>query len=271
MNRLNQQAKKIALLGARGLTSFSAPTTLASHRVVAALQQQSIPVQQIIYRSCSTEDDAENQTLSEVLANELATEKVDQLDEKIDQEFLDIEKIISSQFKIESTTGKGTTTLAREEGDEKIVVEFDCQDEMNGDEDEIDYDAAFARENMSPSGELTDENYESEQAEVDTIGIHFTTTVTKGTSVLKFDCVATQQLTIKHVEFFPKGTGPEGENNYGGPLFNDLDPDLQDKFLEYLEARGIDTDMCYYILKYSREKEHHEYMNWLEQLCKFTH
>jgi hypothetical protein len=131
--------------------------------------------------------------------------------------------------------------VSREEGDEKVVVEFDCQDEMNGDEDEIDYDAAFERENarQMSSGAFPDENHDSEQAEVDTIGIHFTTTVTKATGVLKFDCVATQQLSIKHVNFIPEGSDPNGIDNYGGPLFSDLDPDLQETFIGYAEIRKV--------------------------------
>lgn len=51
---------------------------------------------------------------------------------------------------------------------------------------------------------------------------------------------------------------------YPGPLFGQLDEDLQILLEEYLDERGIDTRMALFIPDYIDYKEQKEYLKWLE-------
>ncbi|KAF9638550.1 Mitochondrial glycoprotein [Lasiodiplodia theobromae] len=57
---------------------------------------------------------------------------------------------------------------------------------------------------------------------------------------------------------------------YPGPLFGQLDEDLQILLEEYLDERGIDTRMALFIPDYIDYKEQKEYLKWLENLKNFV-
>ena len=57
---------------------------------------------------------------------------------------------------------------------------------------------------------------------------------------------------------------------YGGPVFDQLEESLQDAFYDYLEDRGINDDMCFFVLTYSGHKEQQEYKYWLNNLLQFV-
>lgn len=57
---------------------------------------------------------------------------------------------------------------------------------------------------------------------------------------------------------------------YGGPVFQDLDEDLQVLFERYIEERGITTDLALFIPNYVQYKEQKEYMKWLENVHDFV-
>ncbi|KAL0259850.1 Mitochondrial acidic protein mam33 [Diplodia seriata] len=84
---------------------------------------------------------------------------------------------------------------------------------------------------------------------------------------------------INNVHYFPEAEQAEPKtaekdwarrNTYPGPLFGQLDEDLQLLLEEFLEERGIDTRMALFIPDYIDYKEQREYLKWLENLKGFV-
>ena len=86
-------------------------------------------------------------------------------------------------------------------------------------------------------------------------GINFSCTITKldGSShgTLHIDGVASQELQIDTLKY----TSEVNVTSYNGPVFEQLDEDLQDALYDYLGDRGIDEELSYFILAYSKYKE----------------
>ncbi|CAL5098393.1 unnamed protein product [Urochloa decumbens] len=91
--------------------------------------------------------------------------------------------------------------------------------------------------------------------------------------VLHFDCRAFSaegkpgfaDCTINAVRYH-SSPGDDGEDNYGGPEFRDLDPQLKAALQEYLVARGVNSKLAGSILQHLLQKEHAQYLNWLKIL-----
>lgn len=64
---------------------------------------------------------------------------------------------------------------------------------------------------------------------------------------------------------FPAGS----EKYYAGPPFAQLDEELQNFFVNYLEERGIDANIALFIPDYIDVKEQREYLAWLSRVKKF--
>ena len=64
--------------------------------------------------------------------------------------------------------------------------------------------------------------------------------------------------------------GVPDDSTYNGPAFDNLSESLQDAFVNYLEDRKINSDLCHFIISYSQDKEQREYVHWLTNLVKFT-
>lgn len=56
---------------------------------------------------------------------------------------------------------------------------------------------------------------------------------------------------------------------YQGPRFSDLDPALQTALEQYLQTKGLDSELADFIVAYSEYKEENEYRQWLKNLEKF--
>ncbi|KAH7447905.1 hypothetical protein KP509_01G126700 [Ceratopteris richardii] len=56
---------------------------------------------------------------------------------------------------------------------------------------------------------------------------------------------------------------------YGGPIFEDLDEDLQQGFHEILEVRGLTAKFAWYMMDYMTDKEQREYVRWLHRVRDF--
>lgn len=202
-------------------------------------------------------------TLEEVLSSELIAEKSD---DSIDVELVDITEQIQKTFKINDEPGLGIVTLERKFKGETIEIVFDCQDEVDDDEDTLgEYMEDVLSEDDDKKGD-DDEEDESESF----VGINFNVIISKGKEKMMMNCVASKNLRIENAQFIPAGKEIDDENLYGGPLFYQLDESLQEAFKSYLSDRKIDEDLCYFILAYSRSKEQKEYVNWLEKMLDFT-
>ncbi|KAF4305811.1 Mitochondrial glycoprotein [Botryosphaeria dothidea] len=129
--------------------------------------------------------------------------------------------------------------------------------------------------------ELQDEEYpEGEQQS--SFPARAVVTITKDgqKGALSIDAVAQDSaFQINNVHYFPDAEQAEPRtaekdwarrNTYPGPLFGQLDEDLQILLEEYLEERGIDTRMALFIPDYIDYKEQKEYLRWLENLKDFV-
>lgn len=202
-------------------------------------------------------------TLNELLVQEVTYEMTSE--ESIDQEVEDSKAQITDMFKIEEHVGHGAVKMNRSFSGEEIFISFDCQDEADMDDMPFDMQNPEEQQQIGSGQEGEDE--------VDPgldYGINFEVTITKGDTKLHFDCIAASELRIENIRFFTNGVSTECEDTYGGPKFHDLEQKVQDSFYDYLQERGIDNDLGFFVLSYSRFKEQNEYINWLNNVISFT-
>ena len=60
------------------------------------------------------------------------------------------------------------------------------------------------------------------------------------------------------------------DNLYNGPLFSELEDDLQDGIMLYLEEHGIDSNFAEVMQNVIRVKEQEEYIHFLDKLKVFV-
>lgn len=105
------------------------------------------------------------------------------------------------------------------------------------------------------------------------------------TYICRFECKSDgTYLSILHVSMEPtsmvddNGTAKTNDNDlslmddslYTGPLFEELDDEVQRQFTLYLEERGVNADLGAYLLRLVHDKEQREYMHWLEKVRDFV-
>jgi complement component 1 Q subcomponent-binding protein len=104
--------------------------------------------------------------------------------------------------------------------------------------------------------------------------------VTKNGEALRFGLsVEDQELVMETVAHF-KDAGialddtPNGDHkrtsHYPGPLIHELDSNVADNFLSYLEERGVNDDLAVFITEYAFWVEQQEYEHWLSSVGKFV-
>nr|AFK41988.1 unknown [Lotus japonicus] len=90
-------------------------------------------------------------------------------------------------------------------------------------------------------------------------------------SILQFDCEVYEEtlhgsaFDIDNVYFLNSSTCLSS-SVYRGPLFSELDINLQDAFKEYLIAKGIRLGLTNFLLHYLHTREQEQYVNWLKKL-----
>ncbi|KAF9596021.1 hypothetical protein IFM89_006948 [Coptis chinensis] len=90
-------------------------------------------------------------------------------------------------------------------------------------------------------------------------------------SILQFNCGVVSkgcdlsEFSIYHASCLPQSSYLN-DSVYKGPLFSDLDPQLQATFKEYLIARGIGENLTNFLLLHLHKKETDQYVNWLGRL-----
>lgn len=88
-------------------------------------------------------------------------------------------------------------------------------------------------------------------------------------------------LHIDAVRYFKQGQiqpqdmttvdiGEQRQDLYMGPVFDELDEQIQTTFSRYLEERGIDTALATFLPDYVDYKEQKEYVNWLKDVNDFV-
>ena len=145
-------------------------------------------------------------------------------------------------FTLTETRGDTLLTLTRQFGAETINVDVMVNDQPE------------------------EEPFESDEGVLDVdVGVVFTVQVVKGEKSLVFECKSDgSYLSITHVAIEPT-TGQMEDSAYLGPVFDELDDELQRQFQVYLEERGIGPDLGGYLLRLVHDKEQREYVDWLQE------
>eukprot|EP00878_Enallax_costatus_P000814 GHUV01000939.1.p1 GENE.GHUV01000939.1~~GHUV01000939.1.p1 ORF type:complete len:252 (+),score=58.73 GHUV01000939.1:177-932(+) len=154
-------------------------------------------------------------------------------------------------FVLHSTMGDTAISLTREYKGEKISV--DCSVNL--------------QDSLAVGGYEEGEE-EDEGAEAD--DVNFNVTVTKGDKALVFECISDgSYVDIRHISLEPAG-GLDSETTYTGPVFAELDSELQNAFREYITERGINEDLGEFLRHLMFDKEQQEYMHWLDTVKDFV-
>lgn len=86
----------------------------------------------------------------------------------------------------------------------------------------------------------------------------------------RFDCKSDgSYLTILHVSLEPSD-GEFEDSMYTGPVYDELDEEVQRQFIAFLESRGVTPDLGGYLLRAVHDKEQREYIYWLERVHAFV-
>ena len=112
-----------------------------------------------------------------------------------------------------------------------------------------------------------EEPFETEEGALDVdVGVVFAVQVAKGDDSLVFECKSDgSYLEVQHVAVEPT-SGDVADSAYTGPVFEELDEEVQRQFGEYLEERGVTAELGAYPLRLVHDKEQREYMYWLERV-----
>ncbi|CAO3607109.1 unnamed protein product [Mucor hiemalis] len=201
------------------------------------------------------------------------------------KEFLD-----SNLFKIEDNVGSDKVTLTRTFGNENISVVFSISDinntveEFEEEDEELNLKDAPKDESDDDIKEIEEKKEEVEEEEEEaSFPVRATVLVQKeGKGCLVLNTVAQDgYLHIDAVRYFKEGQldkdeivkgeiGEQRQDLYMGPVYEELDEDLQQTFCKYLEERGIDTALATFLPDYVDYKEQKEYVNWLKDVNDFV-
>lgn len=148
-------------------------------------------------------------------------------------------------FKLTEKDGDTLLTLTRTFNDETINVDLHV--------------------NNQPAAEV-DESAEDETLSI----VVFNVTVTRGSHALVVECESDgTYVAINHVAHEPKD-GVDSESIYTGPVFDELDENLQNEFRSYIHERGINNELGEYLRHLIYDKEQREYTSWLKKVEAFV-
>lgn len=156
----------------------------------------------------------------------------------------DVEDISNEfPFKIKDNPGERTILLSRKFQDETIKIEIDM-----------------------PS--ISDDDDDAKDADVSSIPL--VVSITKGSGQYMEFCITAFLDEISIDSLSIKTLENSDELAYEGPDFNDLDENLQNAFLKYLEIRGIKPSVTNVLFDYMANKDTKEYLLWLKNVKNFV-
>ncbi|OBZ82753.1 hypothetical protein A0J61_09195 [Choanephora cucurbitarum] len=208
--------------------------------------------------------------LAHLLEEELQFEKSDEELPAFVKEFLE-----HNSFQIDDRLGYDKVNLTRLYGNEKIHVIFSITDIINIVEE-------TEQDNLSSETEEEEEK-EKEEEEEASFPVRATVVVEKkDKGCLVFNTVAQDgYMEINAVRHFKEGQakledmasdniGEQRQDLYMGPVFEELEEEVQTTFARYLEERGIDTALATFLPDYIDYKEQREYVHWLRNVNDFV-
>lgn len=194
----------------------------------------------------SSSSAASSVTLSSLLNQEIKHEQTTYEKDEL------VAKGPPAPFTLHSQLGDTAVSLTREYNDEKISVDcsVNMQDSLALGMDDVEEDEMEAEDQAND--------------------VNFNVTVTKGDKALVFECISDgTYVDIRHISLEP-AEGLESETAYTGPVFAELDQELQDGFRSYIQERGVNEDLGEYLRHLMYDKEQQEYVHWLEGVRGFV-
>ncbi|KAI0363674.1 mitochondrial glycoprotein [Pilatotrama ljubarskyi] len=176
----------------------------------------------------------------------------------------------SGTWAIEDTPGMDEVTLTRKFGNEDIRLIFSIADLHTETEPEFE------------EGEEAVEENEESDVPLHSYPIRCSFSFTKATApgALTIDAMCQEgTFVIDNISYYNDakvGTELTAEADwkrrgyYLGPQFDTLDISLQDEFDKFLQERGINQTLAYFVPEYSEYKEQKEYVSWLKNVKDFV-
>ncbi|KAI0760592.1 mitochondrial glycoprotein [Fomes fomentarius] len=249
-------------LAARAATRSVARSTLAARVAPVASRAFSVSARRF-------GEGATDVALTQRLAEELKYE-TEAAASTAEPEFLKTFKA-QGTWAIEDTLGADEVTLIRKFGNEDIRLIFSIADLQT--EQEAEFEEGV---------EAAEENAEDAEAPLHSYPIRCSFSFTKGSSpgALTIDAMCQEgTFVIDNISYYldaKVGTELTAEADwkrrgyYLGPQFDTLDISLQDEFDKFLQERGINQTLAYFIPEYAEFKEQKEYVSWLKNVKDFV-
>jgi complement component 1 Q subcomponent-binding protein len=167
---------------------------------------------------------------------------------------------------IEDASGSDEVTLRRKFGNEQIRLIYSIADLQSAD----DFDPAEDEEGASAeSGEPS-------------YPLRCSLTIDKPSvpGALSIDAVCQEGVfVVENVSYYKEAKlatdlTPEADwkrrGLYIGPQFETLDLTFQEEFEKFLQERGINESLAFFVLEYAHHKEQKEYVDWLGKVKNFV-
>ncbi|KAI9341811.1 mitochondrial glycoprotein [Zopfochytrium polystomum] len=252
-------AAAVATCGIRSAGILASPASSSSLTSSPCFHPRaSAPLRAFSASTASRSHSAGDRDLEQKLREELKFET-----EEAPEEPKEVKSYLSKGvFKVESKPGEKETTLTRTFGNEKISVIFST-DSLN---EEPNFDEDESEEPKTVPINLT-VVCEKKAGGVDAGALELSVTLEDGS------------FFIDSVNFFPTSslasdTSAEGDwqrrGRYGGPVFGDLDEQLQDLFHQFLSERGFDEELAAFLPSFIEVKEQAEYSAWLKSVGEWV-
>jgi len=166
---------------------------------------------------------------------------------------------------IEDVPGGDEVTLRRKFGNEEIRLIFSIADLQSAEE------SMESNEGEEPASAEDDVSYP--------LRCSFTITKPSIPGGLSIDAVCQEGVfVLENVSFYKdskQATDLTAESDwkrrglYIGPQFDTLDLNLQEEFERFLQERGINESLAFFIPEYAQYKEQKEYVDWLTEVKNF--
>ncbi len=204
--------------------------------------------------------------LNEVVAQELKFEETDAFG--LDESFKTY--LQENNIEIINTDGKVLAELVKKNGNESIHIYFDVLRIS-----QTSYQLKQMQEQVEQSEYLDEEI--SDMAHVD-----INVVICKDNKATGFDLslsLVDSSFEVAAITNFSDAkvalsdspeAAAERDLKYSGPEFSNLAEELQEAINQYLNSRGVNSQLAEFILAYSGVKENNEYLDWLENLKKFS-
>mmetsp|Transcript_38264 Transcript_38264/g.53123 ORF Transcript_38264/g.53123 Transcript_38264/m.53123 type:complete len:252 (+) Transcript_38264:62-817(+) len=150
-------------------------------------------------------------------------------------------------FKLIETENSCELVLTRDYESEKISVSFLANDANNEFQEEEEEEAEAEDEYPATS-------------------VFFTVDITKGNDAnLTVHCSTDgKEVMVREVML-----ESDSEDAYAGPEWSLMDKTVLEAMDKYLQVRGVNEDLCGYIMEAVQDKEQREYMAWLQKVQDF--